>query len=233
MPKKVRPKYGIDPVQEISPFSFANADIARLLNALAPIKGEHGDIITRLAKCAREYRWHRKQNQENPTRAEQNAALKEIGQLARCHGNGLRSLEMRLRNLDIGTESDLVTLFPGLHTGNFTDSLANFADALEHFAHAAKQALEIGKQKSGPRIQTHVQRTVMELAGLYEEFTGRRFSHNPKLLTTYDGRPHSRAGRFIEAFFKIVDPGIRASSLSTAMASIVKSRRPRQKAPPS
>src|SRR5262249_26986183 len=96
------------------------------------------------------------------------------------------------------------------------------------FAQAAEKALQAGKQKSGPPIQTHVQRAVDELANLYEQFTGERFSHNPKLLTRYDGRPHSLAGSFIVAFFKIVDPNIARTSLSTAMASIVKSRRARQ-----
>jgi hypothetical protein len=41
----------------------------------------------------------------------------------------------------------------------------------------------------------------------------------------YDGEPHSPAGDFIIAFFDIVDHTVRRTSLSTAMASIVASKR--------
>jgi hypothetical protein len=223
MRRKIGPKYGIDPVQEVPAFSFADTEIERLFNALAPVKGNRDDIIARLLECAREYRWRRDQNQKKPTRAEQNAALKEVGELA-------RDLGTRLRRLDMDTEWELTMMLPAFRTSNLTDAFADLSDRLEDFAWAAEQALRAGKQKSGPRIPTHVQRTVVKLASLYEEFTGERFSHNPKQLTKYDGEPHSRAGGFIVAFFEIVDPGIRPTSLSTAMASIVKSRRAPQNA---
>jgi hypothetical protein len=223
MPRKTRPKYGICPVQEVPAFAFTEAEIELLFNALPSVKGNRNDIIARLQECAREYRWRRDQNQKKPTRAEQNAALKEVGELA-------RDLEMKLRCLDMGTEWDLVSRFPALRRSNFTNAIADFSDRLNDFADAAEQALHAGKQKSGSPIRTHVQRTVVRLANLYEEFTGEPFSHNPKRLTEYDGKPHSPAGLFIAAFFEIVDLSIRPTTLSTAMASIVKSRRALQKA---
>lgn len=206
MPRKIRPKYGIDPVQEIPPFSFADTAIERLLIALGPVNGNREDIIARLAKCAREYRWRRKQNLESPTRAEQNAALKEVCHLARGHGIGLRRLEKTLRTLDIGTEWELVIRSPALDPIDLGDGIANLADGLEHLAQIADQALRTGEQKSGPRVKTHVHRTVVKLASLYEEFTGKRFSHNPKLLTEYNGEPHSPAGRFIATSSKLLTP---------------------------
>jgi len=99
-----------------------------------------------------------------------------------------------------------MTTLPAFDMRDLTDAIANLADGLETFAQAAEKALQAGKQRSGPAIQTHVQRAVDELASLYERLSGERFSHNPKLLTKYDGRPHSPAGRFIAAFFKIVTP---------------------------
>jgi hypothetical protein len=225
MPKKITPKYGIDPVQEVPAFCFTDAQIEQLFDALRPAKGDRHEIMAQLERCARDYFWRRKQNQEKPRRAEQNAALKEVGHLARDHGKGLRGLEARLRSLDMGSEWELMTTLPAFDMSDLTDAIANLADGLETFAQAAEKALQAGKQKSGPPIQTHVQRAADELANLYEQFTGERFSHNPKLLTKYDGRPHSPAGRFIDAFFTIVDPNIPTTSLSTAMASIVKSRR--------
>jgi len=82
MPKKITPKYGIDPVQEVPAFSFTDAQIKQLFDALGPAKGGRHEIIAQLERCARDYFWRRKQNQEKPRRAEQ-AALKEVGHLAR------------------------------------------------------------------------------------------------------------------------------------------------------
>jgi hypothetical protein len=222
MPRKIRPKYGIDPVQEVPAFSFTDAQIEHLF-ALAPMEGNRREIVVRLVRCARCYLSLRNQNQKKPTRAEQNAALKQIGQLA-------RDLEKRLRSLDMDTEWKLMTAFAAWHTKGLSDAVSDLADRLEDFVQAAEQALRVGKQNSGPRIQTHVQRAVLKLANFYEEFTGESFSHNPRLLTEYDGAPHSPAGDFIVAFFQIVDPKIPSTSLSTAMASIVRSRRARDNA---
>jgi hypothetical protein len=216
MPRKIRPKYVIDPVQEVSKFSFTEGEI-QLLFAVAPLEGDRRQIVAQLESCAREYFWLRSQNRQKPTRAEQNATLKEVGQLA-------RDLEIRLRILDTDTEWELMKRFSAPYP---TNAIADLADRLGDFAHAAGQARRAGIQNSGPRIQTHVQRAIEKLANLYEEFAGNRFSHSPRLRTDYDGTPHSPAGRFIVAFFKIVDRGIPSTSLSTAMASIVRSRRAR------
>ena len=222
MPRKTRPKYGIDPVQEVSAFSFTEAQSSRLI-ALAPGQGDRREIVAQLERCARDYFWRRNQYQKKPTRAEQNAALKEVGQLA-------RDLEKRLRSLDTDTEWELMMALAAFHPKNLADAVSDLADRLENFAQAAEQALRAGKLNSGPRIQTHVQRAIVKLANLYEEFTGDRFSHNPRLLAEYDGTPHSPAGDFIVAFFQIIDPKIPSTSLSTAMASIVRTRRARDNA---
>jgi hypothetical protein len=210
MPRKIKPKYGIDPVQEVAPFSFTDAQIERLFNALPSGDKNREDVVAGLVGCARDYLWRREQNRQKATRAEQNAALKELGQLA-------RDLERRLRTLDMDTEWDLMR-------NNWPDTIPDLADRLEDLAQTAEQALRSGRTRAGPRIRTDVQRTVLRLANLYEEVTGERFSHNPKQLTKYDGTPHSRAGRFIVTFFEIVDPQIRPQSVSTAMARVVQSR---------
>jgi hypothetical protein len=217
MPAKIRPRYGIDPVQEVTAFSFADTEIDKVFEALSPARGTRADIVLRLVAIARAYRWRRNQSQATPTRAEQNAALAEVGQLA-------RDLELKLRSLDKDTEWELVTWLPVYHTSNRKESIGNLTERLGNLGWAAEQALSDGKKQSGPRAPTHVQRAVTELASLYSEVTGNPFTHNPRLLTTYDGQPHSPAGRFILEFFSIVDPSIPATSLSTAMAIIVRSR---------
>jgi len=220
MPRKIRPRYGIDPVQEVQPFAFTDAQIECLFATLGPAKGGRHEIIAQLERCARDYIWLRNQNQEKPTRAEQNAALTEIGELA-------QGLGRRLRSLDMDTQWEVMAALPLLNANSRTDWIADCVDRIEDLEHAAEHALRTGKQRTGWRIQTHVRRTVERLANLYGELTNRPFSHNPNQLTKYDGEPHSRAGRFITVFFGIVDPDIPLTSISTAMASIVRARNAR------
>jgi hypothetical protein len=217
MPRQIEAKYGVDPVQQVPPFSFTSTQIERLLEALAPVNGDRQEIIKQLENCARDYFWLRNGNRERPTRAEQNAALEEITEFA-------HDLGRRLRSLDMDTQWEVMMALPLFNTNNRTVWIEDCADRVEALAHAAKQALRTGKQETGPRVPTHLQRTVARLATLYEELTNKPFSHNPKQGTEYDGQPHSPAGRFITAFFGMVDPSIPATRISTAMASIVKSR---------
>jgi hypothetical protein len=213
MPRKVSPKYGIDPLQEVRPFSFESPQIELLVDLLQCTTGNHHAIVAQLSKCASDYIWLRNQNQEKPTRAERNAALEEIGQLA-------QALRKRLGGLDMDTELELRMAL----RRSDAEFILDLADRLGDLADAAGPALQAGKATTGPQYQPQVQRTVDALAKLYEEVTGRRFTHTPRLKTEYNGTPHSQAGRFISAFFAIVDPGIPARSLSTAMGYVVKSR---------
>jgi hypothetical protein len=157
MPKKIKPKYVIDPVQEVMAFAFTDAQIALLIETLAPVKEGYREIMAQLERCARDYLSCRDQNQEKPTRAEQNAALAEIAQLA-------RDLEMGLRGLDMDTQWELMMMLPKLRRNHVSDEIPELADRLGDVAHAAEQALLAGKEKSGPRIPTHIQRAVVKLA---------------------------------------------------------------------
>jgi hypothetical protein len=217
MPRKIRPKYGIDPVQEVPAFSFTDTEIECFLNALPSVRVNRDVIIARLVELARAYRWRRDQHRTKPTRAQQNAALTEVDHLA-------RNLEMRLRTLDIDTEWELTLSLLVFHNSNLKDPVGDLADRLGDLVGAAGLALQRGKEKSGPRVRTYVQRAVVDLVKLYEEVTGTPSTHNPKVLTKYDGRPHSPAGCFIAEFFRIVDPAIPVTSLSTALTRTVKSR---------
>jgi hypothetical protein len=225
MPKKIRPRYDVDPLQKVQPYSFTETQTTRLAGVLGSAKGNIGEIIAQLESCAADYLRIRNQYQQKPSRAEQNAALNEIGQLASVHGSALHDLEMKLRTLDMDTEWELMRALPRFNALDFADALANVTDDLANLADAANQALDAGKMKSGPRTPTWIQRTVVRLANLYETSTGKRFSHNPKAKTQYVGEPRSAAGQFIVAFFQIVDSKVRQTSISTAMTSFVKFRR--------
>jgi hypothetical protein len=221
MPKRIRPRY-VDP-EKVPAFSFTNEQIDRLFKALAPIKGDRREIVTRLERCGRNYLWQRNHHQQKPTRAEQNAALEEVGQLA-------ADLEVRLRALDIDTQWELITTLPEPPENSLSNAIEDLSDRLEKLVDAADQALRTGKKTTGPRIRTYLERAVMELANIYEDVTGKPFSHNPKLLTKYDGKPHSESGHFIVAFFGIVDHGVKPAWLSTPMAIAVKFGRGQQEA---
>jgi hypothetical protein len=56
MPRRIRPKDGVDPVQEVLEFSFTETDIEHLFNALGPAKSDRHEIIGQLERCARDYR---------------------------------------------------------------------------------------------------------------------------------------------------------------------------------
>jgi hypothetical protein len=224
MPRQIKPRYGIDPVQKVPPLSFKNDEIDRLFKALAPVQGDHAEIVARLERCAQDYLWRRNQNQQKPTRAEQNAALKEVGRLA-------KDLEVRLRTLDMDTEWELIAMLPEPSENSLSHAIEDLADRLGSLVDTAEQALRAGEKKSGPRIRAYLERAVMELANIYQDATGKPFSHNPKLRTTeYVGEPRSESGRFIVAFFGIVDPDVRPTSLSSAMAIAVKFGRGQQEA---
>src|SRR5207244_1916787 len=138
VPRKIAPKYDIDPVQRVWPFMFSEEQKERLFKELAPVKVDQTDIIAQLERCAGDYYWLQKQYREKPTRAEQNAALNEIGQFAREHGLGLRRLAKRLRGLDKDTEWELMLSLGEFYSESPMGPIATLADQLENFVRAAE-----------------------------------------------------------------------------------------------
>lgn len=75
MSRKIRPRYGTDPVQVVPPFSFDDTQIAQLFAPLPAMKGDRGETVAQLERCARDYLWRRNQHQQMPSRAEQNLRI--------------------------------------------------------------------------------------------------------------------------------------------------------------
>jgi hypothetical protein len=231
MPKKMRPKYGVDPVQEIPALSFTEEETVHLLNELGVCSETSREIvIARLMKTASQYLWLRNQYREKSSVAQQNAALKDIADLARELGAGLDRLQHKLSTMDMDAEWLLSLRAP--HLSHLTEQTAYMADELTWLADRGNRAWLEGKVRSGPHRRVAVYRTVAELASIYEEFSGKPLSHNPKKKTIYDGRPHSQAGSFIVAFFDVVDSTVSHTSISTAIASIVRSGKARNEPAP-
>jgi hypothetical protein len=208
MSRRNLPRGGYDPVQVVQPFRFTAAHRQQILDALPCLRGEESEFIAGLECCARMFVWLRDQYRARSTQAEQNAALTEIVHLA-------GKLATQLRSLDIEVEWAL------WQSAALSDGyLPDLCERLEIVADGAARTLELGKKRTGPRRNPAIDRIMPDLKRLYEQYTGKLFSHNPKLKTRYLGQPQSAAGRYVAGFFQAVDPSITQTEICTAMARV-------------
>ena len=213
MSKKAAPRRVCDPVQIVPPFDFTAAQRQQLLHAVSCVHRDEFEFITGLESCARTFLWLRNQYSDRWTQAEQNAALAEIAHVA-------RELAGKFCCLDMEVEWAL------LRSAALSDGyLRDLSDRLEIVADGAARTLKRGKERTGPRRTPAIDRIMPDLKRLYEQHTGKIFSHNPKRKTEYLGQPQSPAGRFVAAFFQAVDPSITQTAICTAMARVVRARR--------
>jgi hypothetical protein len=173
--------------------------------------------------------WFR-QDEEGPSRAEQNAALKKLSASP-------DELEPILAKLDYATQARLVHVLwthpLTKYRGDVTrlDQIAR--DAPELVLNCAKLALAAGKKRGGSSPRKTLPLIIRWLASIYEETTGREFTHNPYNKTEYMGTPQSDAGRFVTAFLGMVDPDLPPRAIATEMARLVAARERTVKHPPS
>lgn len=213
MSRRIPPRRGCDPVQIVQHFGFTAAQRRQILDALPRVRGEESEFIAGLEYCARRFLWVRNQYHARWTQAEQNADLAAIVHLA-------GELKRQLCYPDIEVEWAL------WRSAALSDGyLPDLCDRLEIVADGAARALELGKKRAGPRRNPAIDRIMPDLKRLYEQYTGKLFSHNPKLKTQYLGQPQSAAGRYVAAFFQAVDPSITQTAICTAMARVVRARR--------
>jgi hypothetical protein len=212
MKKRIVPRRTDDPVQTVPEFNFTADQRRLILQTLTCECVDESKLIAGLEHCARKFLWLHNQYRSRWTQAEQNNALTKIGH----HARALRSW---LLDLDIGVELALTqaAVVP-------LDYLSDFSNRLEIIADGAARVLEIWQRKAGPRRNPAIDRIMPELKHLYEQHTGKIFSHNPKRKTRYLGQPQSPAGLYVCAFFRIVDPSITGTAICTAMARAVRTR---------
>ena len=117
---------------------------------------------------------------------------------------------MTLARLDYATQGrvlDQLWMHPCPGSGEIVEQLHQVTDdTLEHVLHCAELALAEGRKRRGPPTPTTLPLVIERLAKAYEETTGQRLRHTPYAKTKYKGTPQSKAGRFMAAFLKIVDP---------------------------
>jgi len=213
MSRKIVPRRVCDPVQIVPPFAFTAAQRQQILDTLPCVHGDKCEFIAGLERCACTFLWLRNQYRARSTQVEQNAAVAEIGHLA-------RELATRLRCPDMDVEWAL------MESGALSvDYLPDLSDRLETVADGAARTLELGKKRTGPRRNPAIDRIMPDLKRLYEQHTGKVFTHNPKRKTEYLGQPQSVGGRYVATFFQAVDASITQTAICTAIASVVRARR--------
>jgi hypothetical protein len=107
-------------------------------------------------------------------------------------------------------------------------SMAEIVIVVRRTLLAAEHAWRISKKRGGQKPIGDFNQTVAWLAELYEACGG-RFTHNPYEHTIYHGVPRSAAGRFVLAFVRICDPGIKPQKASTLMARFISARSKRRR----
>jgi hypothetical protein len=112
-------------------------------------------------------------------------------------------------------------------------SLADAVRIAQRLDVALGMAIEQSKKCGGPVPKRIMKHAVVRLADLLEYYGG-EFTHNPRVKTHYDGRPHTPAGRLAFIFLHMCDASIMETAVSQFMADAVafRNRRRRQSAGP-
>jgi hypothetical protein len=205
-----------------------------LVNAWADLArpAKRKSVRADLERIAAEHvRW-RAQERHEASRAEANATLKVVSATAAA----LRSaedaydeaqlhdrLEREIRSLNDEAEWLLVN-----ELANRTGDRRVFGDIDLVIASAPilpEICLSAIDRSRGPNPDNSLQLTVGRLLECFERWSGRRATHTPAVATAYDGYPHSEAGGLVLEFMGQIEPGIRPTAVSTALACWVASRR--------
>lgn len=235
MARKVRPRWGDDGVTEVPDFAFSPEQARGLATQLDITRPDDIDRLKQeLAEIASFYlRWSA-QDEDGPSRAERNAALKEVVAAS-------RRLELVLTALDHASEAGIMDALAPYRSmirefdeeGHVTDQresqelgfrqIQALRDRLTHFNESVAPFLKRRLRQRGPEPRKTLPAIIGFLAEVYERETGQPVTHNPyEGVANYKGAPQSRAGRFMAAFFETVDPGLPATSIATELARFVK-----------
>ena len=155
--------------------------------------------------------------------AQQNAALREMIRLS-------HDLKVRLASLDKDTLWELMSEHPQFYDGDFA-TMADTVSRLEDLEQAADAALQIGERTSGPRAPSPLRRIVPQLAELYLKATGKKAHSQSKAEDQVCGKSPVSRWPFHSEVFEIVDENVSETSLSTAIADLLRSGRSSRKNP--
>jgi hypothetical protein len=157
------------------------------------------------------------------------ASAKSTARVKTSHANHLLAfsssadgLADALHFLDFATQSELLEFLPWTNDYHL-QSFKEVVHIVQRVFEAAGRALEIGKNRGGPKPIGEMKHVVVRLAEIVEACGG-KFTHTPYVKTEYDGKPQSKAGQFVRDFLTICDPSIRPKRVSQWMAGLIRSR---------
>lgn len=227
MPRKVDPHWGEDGFEDVKPVELKAdqaAELASLL-AFAPRSKQASEIQAAVQEIGTCYRNWRRRGAAAFNRAEARESLEQIlrrdrldyGTLSSLNGRAFQCLHDALTMMRPAPVSQGDTVFAAL----MEDRLAK--DVIRAAIHDTIERLKASK---GPDREGDIAWAVAELCRLYEVLTGRPATHSNKgKLLAYHIGPRSRAGRFVEACFALIDKEVRATQISSAMRLYVEGRK--------
>lgn len=242
MSRKTRPRWGNHGVTEVPDFALSPEQARSLAAMLDVTRPDDIDSLKQeLEEIGRFYlRWSA-QDEKGPSRAERNAALREVVEAT-------QRLELLLKALDHASEADLMDALAPYRSetwefdeeGNVKDThesqefgfrqIQTLRDRLTHFNESAAPYLRSRLHQGGPDPRKTLPAIIGFLAEVYEQETSKPLTHNPyQGVEDYKGLPQSQAGRFMAAFLKIVDPELPATSIATELARYVKASKKHRK----
>ncbi len=237
MSKKAKARWCEDGVTEVPSFTLSPEQACNLVDRLGLTRRKDVAGLKRdLEDVAAWYlRWKDK-DEGGPTRAERNAALKEVVAAS-------QSFEALLGRLDYASESELMDALgpyrsaipdfdkeglPTVEQNPRESGIRQFMalrDRLFHFNRSAARLLKRRLPQRGSEPRKTLPVIIDYLAEIYEQQTSDPVTHNPyEDVGAYTGVPQSRAGRFMVVFFEDVDHGLPVTAISTELARLIKRR---------
>lgn len=212
MPRHVDPHLGCDGFSDYEPFELTEAEAARLTDILdSSLGGDGRELLRRdIEEIGNMWRrWHQR-GAEAFSRVEARKALEVVAGLPRLDQEALSQLNERAYEALV----DQIGLMPGIYqfTGGTTVCEALMEERIPGhiLRRAISNAVTALKSQKGRDRQATISICVVELCGVYQEYSGRAVTHSAKSSDRHYVRGmRSSAGRFLTACFDVfegVDP---------------------------
>jgi len=217
MPRKVVPRWGKTGVMKVPSFTLSEEQFTELSGLLSP----SSQLKATLEWIGARYLLWLQQDERGPSQAERNAALKQLLGTP-------QELEPMLAKLDYATQDELLDVLWArlIASGRKLVLLDQIArDDPELVIDCATYLLAQGKKRRGPARRKTLPIIIRWLASMYEETTGRTFTHTPYVKTKYKGTPQSHGGQFVTAFLKMVDPKLPKTAIPPKWRALLQPER--------
>ena len=226
MPRKVDPRWGEDGYHDWFPITLTDAQAAALAGVLDI------DLASSKVKLLRYdvayigdayWRW-KGRGASAFSRAEARKALEDLLKAEHVDYAALTALNERAFQ---SVFDSLCMMKPALISPDDSVHSALSEGRLDEevLRKAMRTAIDWLKAQKGPGKKGELAWAVDKLCRIYEDLTGRKATHSTKgEHTGYVQEPRSRAGRFVQACFALIDSHVTDAELSRAMRQFIESR---------